>query len=569
MVQVLIGVLVVALAVIIGLFVYQRQTLKRLADLEQRLAALKLSQIDTRLGPDKVKALMGESLKSFTELRERFDQKLQPAVKKAKEQTAVLSNEAKTTALFKINGAVKDLAAQVQKVEAEYQRINQALDQLDAAVKDQTAALIKLRKTYNDYGRKLDEEAFAYGESKAALHDRLVSLEEKFERFATIANQGDHEAAQEILDDLKAETAVFADLLDTVPQLYKPLYTTYPDQLSELANGYQQLKQEHYNFSEADLLIKIQDLAEEQKFALEKLATLEIAPVKAANEHLAPAIDHLYEVMQKELDARPQVAQLLTPTLDHLAHAEQQNRQLLNELDKLSLSYTLNHNEMADARGLNEQLRQLRAELTEAQQAVDAQTAVDSQVLKQLQAAEEELAAIEKQQTEINHGVAGLQEDEQRAQKALQRFAVTLKTTKRRVESLNLPGIPQAYLDYFFVVAGELKKLSQAMDRPQIDMEEITKQLLMVQEDLQTLQEKTDELRDSAELTERMIQYAHRLSVDHESIEAAIQKAQTQFDQYEYTASLETIGTAIEEAEPGAFKRLEQSYFDEVDHATN
>ena len=54
MVQVLIGVLVVALAVIIGLFVYQRQTLKRLADLEQRLAALKLSQIDTRLGPVKV-----------------------------------------------------------------------------------------------------------------------------------------------------------------------------------------------------------------------------------------------------------------------------------------------------------------------------------------------------------------------------------------------------------------------------------------------------------------------------------------------------------------------------------
>ena len=96
---------------------------------------------------------------------------------------------------------------------------------------------------------------------------------------------------------------------------------------------------------------------------LKNWPTLEIAPVKAANEHLASAIDHLYEVMQKELDARPQVAQLLTPTLDHLAHAEQQNRQLLNELDKLSLSYTLNHNEMADARGLNEQLRQLRGRI--------------------------------------------------------------------------------------------------------------------------------------------------------------------------------------------------------------
>ncbi|MBM6754810.1 septation ring formation regulator EzrA [Lactobacillus alvi] len=565
MVQILIIILVIALLVIVGLFVYQRQTLKKLSTYGQSIQAIPLQKIDQRLSKEKVQTLMGESLKTFTDLRQQFDKKLVPNVKKMQHQIELLSQEAKTTALFTIAGSVSTLAEEVASLLDETKKIETALDKLDASVKNQTEALTKLRQTYNQFSRQLDDEGFSYGESKVKLNQQLIDLQKKFEHFAEVANQGDHQAAQEILDELRTETQNYEKLLKTVPELYRPLYTTFPDQLAELSSGYEELKKKNYNFTEANLPDQIKDLSGEQKFALEKLTELEIGPVKGAVDHLAPAIDHLYDVMQKELDARPQVKKLFPKTKTHLEHAESQNRQLLNELDKLSISYTLNHNEIADARGLSEQLRQQRSTLETDEAGLNDHSAIESQVLTHLEKTENELTAIEKQQQEINQSVATLREDEERAQRALQRFAVDLKTTKRRVENLNLPGIPQDYLDYFFVVSNEVKKLSQLMNQPQIDMEEITKQLLVVQSDLGTLRERTTSLRDSAELTERLIQYAHRLSVDHEEIEKAIEEAQTLFSEYKYAESLETLGTAVEEAEPGSFKRLEDSYYQEVE----
>lgn len=565
MVQILIIILVIALLVIVGLFVYQRETLKKLSTYGQSIRAIPLQKIDQRLSKEKVQTLMGESLKTFTDLRQQFDKKLVPNVKKTQHQIELLSQEAKTTALFTIAGSVSTLAEEVASLLDETKKIETALDKLDASVKNQTEALTKLRQTYNQFSRQLDDEGFSYGESKVKLNQQLIDLQKKFEHFAEVANQGDHQAAQEILDELRTETQNYETLLKTVPELYRPLYTTFPDQLAELSSGYEELKKKNYNFTEANLPDQIRDLSGEQKFALEKLSELEIGPVKGAVDHLAPAIDHLYDVMQKELDARPQVKKLFPKTKTHLEHAESQNRQLLNELDKLSISYTLNHNEMADARGLSEQLRQQRSTLETDEAGLNDHSAIESQVLTHLEKTENELTAIEKQQQEINQSVATLREDEVRAQRALQRFAVDLKTTKRRVENLNLPGIPQDYLDYFFVVSNEVKKLSQLMNQPQIDMEEITKQLLVVQSDLGTLRERTTSLRDSAELTERLIQYAHRLSVDHEEIEKAIEEAQTLFSEYKYAESLETLGTAVEEAEPGSFKRLEDSYYQEVE----
>ena len=95
-------------------------------------------------------------------------------------------------------------------------------------------------------------------------------------------------------------------------------------------------------------------------------------------------------------------------------------------------------------------------------------------------------------------------------------------------------------------------------------MEDITKQLLIVQDDLETLQEKTDDLRDSAELTERLIQYANRLSIDHEEINDAIAQAQNEFNRHNYPGSLEILEKAVEKVEPGSYKRMEQRYYTEL-----
>ena len=63
-----------------------------------------------------------------------------------------------------------------------------------------------------------------------------------------------------------------------------------------------------------------------------------------------------------------------------------------------------------------------------------------------------------------------------------------------------------------------------------------------------------------------MIQYANRLSTNNDEIEQAIQKSQELFDKHEYSSALETIGTALEEAEAGSFKRIEQDYYQGINN---
>ena len=151
-----------------------------------------------------------------------------------------------------------------------------------------------------------------------------------------------------------------------------------------------------------------------------------------------------------------------------------------------------------------------------------------------------------------------MQGDQQRAEQMLQKYSTKLRTTRRQVEQLNLPGLPKDYLNYFFGVSDEIKRLADELQKYKVNMDEVTKQLIIVESDLETLGEKTNDIRDSVELTERLQQYANRFS-DEPKIAAAAAKSQEEFNKFNYTTSLETIATALEKVEPGSYKRIEDS----------
>ncbi|WP_057739525.1 septation ring formation regulator EzrA [Limosilactobacillus secaliphilus] len=564
MLQVLIGILIVAAIAMVVVLLYQRRCSTKLKELSAGLSQVNTDNLAKQLDKSRLDTLMGESLKRFTELRDRYDHQLVPTLTKARKQVEAIKNNLHGSALFSVGRELSVLQDETDAVIGQYKSLTQQLASLSQAVDQQMAAVSSLRTKYNQFGRLLDEKGFQYGKSKDELKDRLVQLEKKYEHFSDIVRKGDHDAAAELLQDLQSQTHDFEELMKDIPTLYRPLYAEFPDQLKELKKGYEDLSQQHYCFTEDDIDKQVDEMEKQRTDALEQLTKLNLGVVKRTNKELADQIDHLYDVMQQELDAKPHVLKAAPKLKKHLAHAKKQNEELLNELEHLSISYTLNNNELVNTRELNEQLKTIQEDVDEIEGALKDQTAIYSEIWQQQQDHEQHLTEIEEEQKKINDGVANLSTDEKRARQALQRFITSIRTTKRRVEEMNLPGIPKDYMDYFFVVSDEISKLSHAMNQSQINMEDITKQLLIVQDDLENLHDKTDNLRDSAALTERLIQYANRLSGNDQKIEDAIQASQKQFNQHQYSESLQTIGTALEEAEPGSFKRLEQEYYSET-----
>lgn len=565
MLQVLIGIIAIAVIVVIIFYVCQRRAMRIITDLRARLVALEEARLARRLDDASLADLMGESLKVFTALQDDYLKKVAPAVDDANEQLEEVSNNLNGLNVFTVTGQLNQVRELVEEAEQQQKRVVDRLQKADQKEEEQKKATATMGEQLGDFQKKLDDTAYQYGDAIRPLRSQLADLQEQFTRFNEIAAKGDHEAAAEILTDLKEKEAHFTKLAEEIPELYKPLFTTFPDQISELREGYRKLVANHYRFPVNNLDDQIEGLEAQRQTALDHIAALSLAPVRVANKSLEEKIDHLYGVMQTEMDARPQVERLVGVVGDHLDHARQQNRELMAELDRLSESYTLNHDEIAHTRELEEQLKQIQKEYEKDQVAVNAQAAVASQVLERFMEDEKVLTAIETQQKEINDGVADLSEDEQRARKALQRFVTTVRATKRHVETLNLPGLPQDYLDFFFLVSDEISHLAKDMNKQRIDMEAITKELLKVQGDVSELIDRTNKVRDSAELTAHLMQYGLRFADDNQEIDAAITEAQKLYDRYEYEQSLETIGAALEKAEPGSFKLLEDNYYDELD----
>ena len=561
MFQILIAILVIVLLLLLGIVWFQRRAIQQISELQAVSAHLSKQPLAANLKKAQQMQLVGDARDQLAKLQKEYDQ-LAPAIKRLNKQGEDLQAAVKTSQLLTINSAISDYRESIEKASKQADRLQKQLRALHQQEENHHEAVDQLKQRYQQYHQQLDDKSFEYGETTDQLNDRLADLEDRYAKFTDLTTKGDLEAAQEILTDLQADNQEFDDLLKKVPQLYKPLVAEFPDQLAELRSGYETLTKQHYHFTEKKLGQKIDQLQEKLTQTVKQLNDLQVDVVEQSNQDLFTEIDHLYDVMQKELDAKPEAQHLMKVMGEFISHARRQNDELTKELKRLNLSYTFNNNEIEAARRLDERIKAIDKDYQRDAQAIKDDQALYSQILASQKANQQELTAVEEKQREINDEVAKLQTDEQRAKKMLQRYSVDIRTIKRQVEQLNLPGLSTDYLDYFKGVSDEIKKLAAALGQYKVDMDDITKQLIMVEADLETLHTKTNDLRDSVELTERLLQYANRFPND-ETVEKAAQEARQLFSEYEYAKSLEKIGTALEEVEPGSFKRLEDSYYNE------
>lgn len=561
--QVLIGILIIVVAILACVYFYQRRAVKQINDLMESEKKLADQKVDQQIKNVEELQLIGDAKKQFETIKNKYEKQVRPAITAFNKRAPQLLADSRTSKLLTINTQIRDLQADLAKLTITLQQIQKDLQHLRQQQHTHKQAVEQIKNKYRQFHRQLNEKSFEYGDSEKQLNSRLNELEDQFAQFTDLTNKGDIEAAQEILTNLQSENDKFEQDLKKIPQLYKPIATEFPEQLSELKSGYETLVKQNFHFTEKNIDKQIEQLQSKLDQTIDQLNNLQLDVVEQSNKDLSDQIDYLYGVMQKEIDAKNEAVHLIEVMKGFTKHAQRQNDELGVELDRLSLNYTLTNHEQETVRELGEQIKAIIKQYRDDAEAIANKTAVYSQVLDRQKSNQKNLTEIEKSQEKLNDEVAKLQTDEQRARQMLQKYSTQIRTIHRQVEQLNLPGLPKDYLDYFFGVSDEIKKLADELNEYKINMDEITKQLIIVESDLDTLNDKTDILRDSAELTERFQQYANRFS-DNEKIAAAAKKSQELFKQFNYTASLEAIATVLEEIEPGSYKRIEDTYYREI-----
>ena len=555
--------IIVAAAIVyfVGYFV-RKKTLDRLDELEQRKEQLFDLPVIEEVDEVKKMHLVGQSQNTFREWNQKWTDLSTTAFADLESQILEVESLNETFRFMKAKQAVEEAEVALLNMEEDVAEIRNGLKELRESEERNSLQVQNALDKYQELKKRMREESDTFGPAYSELQKQLKSIEIEFTQFVTLNTSGDPVEAREVLQTAENHTYTLEDVMNRLPVLYEDLNKTFPDQLKEIKEGYQKLIDDHFVFPENNFLAEVSRVRERIENSMRDLAKTEVNLVEPANSDTANDIDALYSIMEREIEAKKYVLKNREVIADYVAFATKNNRQLLIEIDHTAQSYTLNHNELGRVRGFQTEVDELVRRNTDMMEKMDGHKIPYSEVQEFYKYAYKILDDIQNQQVEIDEELRELRRGEKVAQEKVENFEFQLRNLKRFVEKQRLPGLPNDYLEFFFMVTDHVEGLNRALNKIRINMEDINRYVDTCQDDLDKLDKETHDLVDAAALTEQMMQYANRYRHSHPDIKASIDRSLDLFtNTYQYQEALDEIGTALERVEPGAFARIENFYF--------
>ncbi|WP_338362200.1 septation ring formation regulator EzrA [Enterococcus faecalis] len=563
---VLVIVIIAAVLYLIGYFM-RKKNQEQLDELEVRKEALFDLPVFEEIDDIKKMHLVGQSQNSFREWNKRWVELSTRSFAELESQIYEVENQNEIFRFMKAKKAVVEANETMTEMEAEVEVIRNGLKELRESEERNSLEVQKALDVYEELSKSLKDDKASFGPAYSEIQKQLRNVEIEFTQFVTLNTSGDPIEAREVLEDAERHTYELEDLMKRIPPMYEELNETFPDQLKEIEEGYNQLLADDYVFPEQNFAEEIQHAKKRVENSMADLEKTEIAAVEVANRDTATAIDALYEVMEREIEAKKYVVTNQKIIDDYISHSLKNNRQLMIELDHVSQSYTLNNNELGRSRGFQTEIEEIIRRQKDLEPRMKEHTVPYSEIQAFYKECYKILDDIENQQLEIDASLKELRKGEKVAQEKVDEYEFRLRSIKRYVEKQRLPGLSADYLEFFYVATDRIEDLSRALNKMRINMDEINRLCDLCEDDLELLDKKTKDLVNAAALTEQMMQYANRYRHTHENIRAALDKSMYLFStEFRYQDALDEIGTALEAVEPGAFKRIEDFYFKNINN---
>ncbi|WP_368552860.1 septation ring formation regulator EzrA [Enterococcus faecalis] len=563
---VLVIVIIAAVLYLIGYFM-RKKNQEQLDELEVRKEALFDLPVFEEIDDIKKMHLVGQSQNSFREWNQRWVELSTRSFAELESQIYEVENQNEIFRFMKAKKAVVEANETMTEMEAEVEVIRNGLKELRESEERNSLEVQKALDVYEELSKSLKDDKANFGPAYSEIQKQLRNVEIEFTQFVTLNTSGDPIEAREVLEDAERHTYELEDLMKRIPPMYEELNETFPDQLKEIEEGYNQLLADDYVFPEQNFAEEIQHVKKRVENSMADLEKTEIAAVEVANRDTATAIDALYEVMEREIEAKKYVVTNQKIIDDYISHSLKNNRQLMIELDHVSQSYTLNNNELGRSRGFQTEIEEIIRRQKDLEPRMKEHTVPYSEIQAFYKECYKILDDIENQQLEIDASLKELRKGEKVAQEKVDEYEFRLRSIKRYVEKQRLPGLSADYLEFFYVATDRIEDLSRALNKMRINMDEINRLCDLCEDDLELLDKKTKDLVNAAALTEQMMQYANRYRHTHENVRTALDKSMYLFStEFRYQDALDEIGTALEAVEPGAFKRIEDFYFKNINN---
>ena len=558
--------LMVAIAVILILayvaaIFLRKRNVSRLTGLEERKEQLYNLPVNDEVEAVKNMHLIGQSQVAFREWNQKWVDLSLNSFADIENNIFEAESYNNSFRFFKATHKIDQIESQIDLIEEDITSIRNALSELEKQESKNSGRVLHALDLFESLQNTVEEDSEKYGQALPEIEKQLENIQSEFSQFVTLNSSGDPVEAAAILDATENHILALTHIVDRVPGLVTTLTSTLPDQLVDLEEGYRKLLDANYHFTETDIESRFQLLYESLKKNQENIRQLELDNAEYENTQIQEEINSLYDIFTREIAAQKVVESLLSTLPTYLNHVKENNKVLVQDLERLSQAYLLPETDASHVRRIQADLSALETAVMDVIEDQSEPTQAYSVLEEQLEALQSQLKEIEDEQISVSQRLAQVEKDDINARQKANVYVNRLHTIKRYMEKRNLPGIPQSFLKIFFTASHNTEELMSELEEELVDVESVNRILEIATNDMEALEAETYNIVQYATLTEQLLQYSNRYRSFDERIQEAFNESLEIFEkEFDYHASFDKISQALEVAEPGVTNRFVSSY---------
>ncbi|NIK11055.1 septation ring formation regulator EzrA [Alkalibacillus almallahensis] len=554
----IIGIIILIIAFILVGVVARKKVYNKVDTLETWKVKLMNRQVADELGKVGHLNLTGETEELFETWRNEWDDINDHVFTEVEEYLLDAEEAAEKYKFGKASRSLKAVEQKLSRVEKTIDDIFDEVDRLLHSEQDSREEAEKLQPMISETRKKVLQNGYQLGKAEVVFEVELDELQQEMARYEELTTEGNYSDALELIHNVKARLNELNRKIETFPEWYRLCKHTLPEELDQLHNGLKEMKDDGYRVQHLGIEKEIQTHHETLLAVVEQLNKGKDDDVQEKIEQIQSRMVEIYDQLEKEAFDKNFVMQ----RYDLLDNKVEQAREAFNETKEnvmiVKENYHLKDEKYEKQYELEKSLDQLEKKATRIKAMIEHEEQPYSTIRADLEGWMSDFEEWEVAHQQFSDHLYNLRKDELSAREKIDQLKQRISHVRQRLYKSNLPGVPNYIVDLINQATDLVEKANQSLNVQPLDVDEVSNTLEEADKNVERAVEQTDLLIEQAQLAEYVIQYANRYRSSYPVLAAKIAEAEEQFRHNDYELALEQVGTALEEIEPGAVKRIEE-----------
>lgn len=560
---IIIPVILLLILAIVG-FMMRRKHTTIIAKLENEKSQIQNNPINEEISKVKSLNMNGETEEMFERWRNSWDEVIDVHMTKIDSLLFDAEDQINRLRFNKATLIEREIEDYIKKCEQDKDKILEELNELIGSEEKNRIEIEQLKEYYRSARKTLLAHQHSFGVALPALEKKLETFVQKFEEFDVLTSEGNYLQAREIVIGLNQESQQTFEYINDVPAILTELQVKLPGAVQELRSGQREMEDQSYYLQHLELTEELNKFEEEFVTLKSELAELNLNVVKPRVTDINEEIDHFYDLLEKEVIAKNYVDQNCDRLLSSITNVISSTRLVSDEATFVQQSYRLNEKDAEIPKAALKQLEALQRRYDLLAMRVREEKSAYSSLQEELIEISDELERIHEEQGHLSNTMKKLRIDENKARMQVESLKKTLQETDRLLNKANIPGIPEEMDARLDEAAEHIYLVMQSLQEVPLNMGTVHNNLNAATLCVEDVKAKSHELIENVMLIERIIQYGNRHRATNPKLNSRLKEAEGSFNQFRYSKALEEAGTAVEEMEPGALKRIQELVAEET-----